>query len=131
MSINIYNIAMNAITALKKDPPRFSVDASIRQWVVLAMMFIFLFVLPIQAVNWEMPSESMVTPNQIEQASVLGLSTDNSQYVMLPLINFRFDTTFQDAATVSFSIGTVIVIVALVLLYFVLKDYRKREYKYS
>lgn len=115
---------MKAVTALKKDPPKFSIDASARQWVVLVLMFIFLFVLPIVAVNWESQ------PVQ-QQADVLGVSSDSSRYITLPIINFKFDTTFQEPATISFTIGTLVIVVALTVLVFVIRDYRKKEYKYS
>lgn len=117
---------MKALDILKKDPPKFSFDASIRQWVVLVAMFVFLFILPIQAVNWDVSA-----PQATNNPSVLGIETDNSRYITLPIINFQFDTSFQETATISFTVGTAIIVVALVLLVIFIKDFRKKEYKYS
>lgn len=123
---------MKAVDYLKKNPPHISLKASWQEWCGLVAMFLLLFILPIQAVNWENQT-TVTTVKTIAPASqVLGISTDNaSKYVVLPLINFRFDTTFQDSGTISFTIGSIAILASLILIIFLIRDFRKREHKYE
>lgn len=118
---------MKAVTALKQNPPKVSIDANWKQLLAFLGMFVALFIVPILAVNWEPSTTPEILPMTGTETSVI---TDNT-HLLIPIINFKLDTTFKEPATISFTVGVVVLIVSVILIVVLVKDYRKKQFKYD
>jgi hypothetical protein len=101
-------------------------DVNFRQFMVIAMMFLVLFVMPIQLYNYILAYRN----NQVQETytisallqnnrgQVAGLSTaeiDAQRYYSIPIINFDFDTQLQNPATIYFLFGVILILTSLVV----------------
>ena len=131
-----------------------TVDRDFKTWFALIVLFVCFFVLPIFAVSWlnsfnyQQPAANTAVSTgagnvanggntaasgaATNAGNVLGVSTDNtSHYFNIPILNFNFDTQFKEPATVSFVVGLLLFIVAVVVIVLMFRDFREREHKYD
>lgn len=100
----------------------------LRAWLIVGIMFLLLFVFPIQIIEILSDPEKM---EQISSPSVLGITTDNSgRFGNTPILNFSFDTELRDPSTISFLFGAIMLLIALIALIIFFIDFRKKERKY-
>lgn len=104
---------------------KLDIEKSFATWAGFIVTGILFFIVPILAVQ-----EMNRTPTGAGQ--VMGLTTDNSgRYALLPVINFQFDTWLQDPATISLVLGAVLLLLALVIIFLFMGDFRKKDLRYS
>lgn len=116
-------------------------DINTRTAVVIVCMFILLFILPIQAVNWDIQSTSSFPFFKIENITSQLPETgekkekvetvNDDRYVNLPISNFKFDKEFKELSTISFTLGVVVLVVSFILVFSLVRSSRKREFKYD
>jgi len=105
------------------------IAGDLRVWFVVGIMFLLLFVFPIQII------EIVSNPDKLQQfssPSVLGITTDNSgRFINIPFLGFPFDTELRDPSTLSFLFGSILFIIGLIALIIFFIDFRKKEKKYT
>lgn len=113
-------------------PFKIEVEFGFKKLFLLVFMFLTIFILPVRIVDYLNVQDQKGWENSGGTAKVAGLFTDNSdRYFQVPILNFQFDTTLRDASTISFLFGTILIVLALVIVIIFFKDFRKREHKYS
>jgi hypothetical protein len=104
---------------------KIEIDINIKSLVGLVLMFLVLFVLPVNIIYY------MNNPQEIGP-SIAGIVSDNSgRYYTLPIFNFQFDTQLRDPSTISFTIGIAFLLLAIVMIAIFFVDFRSRERKYK
>jgi hypothetical protein len=112
-------------------PIKFEVELGFKKVFLLGLMFLTMFVLPVRIVEY-LNSQDQQGWNNSGAPQVAGLFTDNTgRYLTLPLVNFQFDTTLREPSTITFLFGTILIVIALLIVVILFKDFRKREHKYS
>jgi len=106
-------------------------ELSVKQLFIIILLFFVMFAGPVMFYSFAVsqtsnPSTVVVTETYTQsvlEGRVAGESTENtSNYVKIPIINFNFDTTFQDPSSIPFVIGSFISFLRLLLFVFVLVD---------
>jgi len=118
---------------LTKKPVRFQFEIGYGQFIVSLLVVSLFFVLPIQLIaNWTSISQSVTQAFSGQgQPQVAGIYTDNTgRYFNIPIINFSFDTTMRDSATLSFAFGTILIGLSIIIILLLFADFRKKEMKY-
>jgi len=115
-------------------PFKLQLEMGFRQFFASVLMLTFFFFVPIQLItNWESVSTDLkntFSPPPAE-SQVLGISTDNTgRYFNIPIINFKFDSTMRDPATISFSFGFILLLLSIIIILLMFADFRKKERKY-
>ena len=122
------------MTVPKTKPVKFEFELGFGKLLVLFAMFLTIFVLPIKIVDYLNTRDQNVweTAGNNGSGRVAGLITDNTgRYLTLPLVNFKFDTTLREPGTISFLFGSILLVLALVIVIIFYLDFRKRERKYA
>lgn len=117
-----------------KKPFKFQLEMGFKQFFASVLMLILFFFVPIQLItNWESVSTDLkntFSPAPAE-SQILGISTDNTgRYFNIPIINFKFDSTMRDPATISFSFGFILLLLSVIIILLMFADFRKKERKY-
>ena len=118
---------------LTNKPVKFQMDFGFGQFFISILILGLFFVLPIQLVtNWDSVTASLSnTFSPTPQPQVAGIFTDNSgRYFNVPIINFKFDTSMRDPATISFAFGVILLVLCIVIVLVLFADFRKKEMKY-
>jgi hypothetical protein len=134
---------------LTEKPVRFQFEIGYGQFFVALLVLVVFFIVPIELItNWGGITKSIektfsasnlqvagtynTTTNAAwGQSQVAGISTDNTgRYFNIPIINFQFDSTMRDPATISFSFGFILLLLSAVIILLLFVDFRKKENKY-
>ncbi len=99
-----------------------------KDWLLIVVCFLVLFVLPIQlGLVLDNPEKF----SNITNGNVLGVTTDNTgRFVDIPILGFQFDTQLRDPSTISFLFGVIMLTLAIILIIVFFSDFRKKEKKY-
>ena len=118
---------------LTKKPVRLQFEIGYGQFIVSLLVLGIFFFLPIQLIaNWMSISQSVTQAFSGQgQPQVAGVYTDNTgRYFNIPILNFPFDTTMRDSATISFAFGAILIILSAIIILLLFADFRKKEMKY-
>lgn len=118
---------------LTKKPVKFQFEIGYGQFIVSLLVLGLFFFLPIQLIaNWGGISQGITQAFSTQgQPQVAGINTDNTgRYFNVPVINFPFDTTMRDSATISFTFGTILIGLSIIIILLLFADFRKKEMKY-
>jgi Na+/phosphate symporter len=118
---------------LTNEPVKFQMDFGFGQFFISILILGLFFVLPIQLVsNWDTVTATFTkTFSPTPQPQVAGIFTDNTgRYFNVPIINFKFDSTMRDPATISFAFGVILLVLCIVIVLVLFADFRKKEMKY-
>lgn len=116
---------------LTNKPVRFQLELGYAQFFISLFVMVMFFVVPIQVIsNWGSISSNLGNAFS-PQPQVAGISTDNTgRYFNIPIVNFQFDSTMHDPATISFAFGLILIILSIVIVMLLFADFRKKEMKY-
>jgi hypothetical protein len=118
---------------LTNKPVKFQFEVGYGQFFgALLVLFVFFFV-PIELIaNWGTISTNFNKAFSTQGVpQVAGISTDNTgRYFNIPIINFPFDSTMRDPATISFAFGFILLLLSLIIILLMFADFRKKERKY-
>jgi uncharacterized membrane protein YjgN (DUF898 family) len=118
---------------LTKKPVRFQFEIGYGQFIVSLLVLGLFFLLPIQLIsNWTSISQGITRAFSSQgQPQVAGIYTDNTgRYLNIPILNFSFDTTMRDSATISFTFGSILIVLSIIIVLLLFADFRKKEMKY-
>ncbi len=128
------NIKAKQRAEMLQRPFKFQLEMGFRQFFASVLMLTLFFFVPIQLItNWESVSTDLKNTfaPAPSNAQVLGISTDNTgRYFNIPIINFKFDSTMRDPATISFAFGFILLLLSVIIILLMFADFRKKERKY-
>lgn len=128
------NERAKARAEMLQKPFKFQLEMGFRQFFASVLMLTLFFFVPIQLItNWGSISADIKNTfaSAPSNAQVLGISTDNTgRYFNIPIVNFKFDSTMRDPATISFSFGFILLLLSVIIILLMFADFRKKERKY-